>query len=273
MWACRGRARLPLHRANRLVNIEGRSGRAQGIVVVGSRGAKKRHHGVADVLVDRAAIAIDDAVDQRRETVDQLMNLLGVQRAGKRRESGEIREQDRDLTSLAVRLERRFRRRARSTRASLVYRREQALAMAERAQSEFFKVSIGEMRQDGKINVIFCEGAPVLPQSRAYPASRLSPAAPLGRPFPLSVPKLRAFVARDALRTANRRISTLGRKPRAIKSSQSARGLRLGQEFVIAFRPSPLSEVRGRRSDLLDQCTAAGPCRGASAPESTRPRG
>jgi hypothetical protein len=150
---------------NRLVNIEGRSGGAQGIVVVGSRGAKKRHHGVADVLVDRAAIAIDDAVDQRRETVDQLMNLLGVQRAGKRRESGEIREQDRDLTSLAVRLERRFRRRARSTRASLVYRREQALAMAERAQSEFFKVSIGEMRQDGKINVIFCEGAPVLPQS------------------------------------------------------------------------------------------------------------
>ena len=143
---------------NRLVNIEGCSGRAQGIVAVGSRGAKKRHHGVADVLVDRAAIAIDDAVDQRRETVDQLMNLLGVQRAGKRRESGEIREQDRDLTSLAVRL-------ARSTRASLVYRREQALAMAERAQSEFFKVSIGEMRQDRKINVIFCEGAPVLPQS------------------------------------------------------------------------------------------------------------
>jgi hypothetical protein len=147
-----------------LVNIEGGPRRAQGIVFVGLWRAKKRHYGVAYVLIDRAAIAIDDAVDQRGEAIDQLMNLLSIQRAGKRCESGEIREQDRDLTSLAVRLVRRFRRRrTRSTRASFDYRREQALAMAERAQSEFFEISIGEMRQDGKINIIFCECGPVLP--------------------------------------------------------------------------------------------------------------
>jgi hypothetical protein len=149
---------------HRLVNIEGGPSRTQGIVVVGSRGAKKRHYGVAYVLIDRAPIAINDAIDQSGEAVDQLMNLLSIQRAGKRCESGDIREQDRDLTAFAVRLGRRFRlRRTRSARASLGYRREQAFAMAERAQSEFFKVSIGEMRQDGKINIIFCECGPVLP--------------------------------------------------------------------------------------------------------------
>ena len=35
--------------------------------------------------------------------------------------------------------------------------------MAERAQSEFFKISIGEMGQDGEINIIFGECGPVLP--------------------------------------------------------------------------------------------------------------
>ena len=116
------------------------------------------------MLIDRATIAIDDAVDQRGEAIDQLLNLLSIQRAGKHCKSGEIREQDRDLTSLAVRLVRRFRRRrTRSTRASFDYRCEHALAMAERVQSEFFEISIGEMTQDGKINIIFCECGPVLP--------------------------------------------------------------------------------------------------------------
>src|SRR5208283_1502098 len=40
---------------------------------------------------------------------------------------------------------------------------------------------------------------------QAYLASRLSPTAPPAHPFPLSVPKLRAFIARDARRTANGR--------------------------------------------------------------------
>ena len=54
---------------------------------MGSRGAKKRHYGVAYMLIDRTPIAINDAVDQSGEAVDQLMNLLSIQRAGKRCES------------------------------------------------------------------------------------------------------------------------------------------------------------------------------------------
>ena len=46
---------------------------------MGARGAKQRHDRVADMLVDRAVIADDDAVDQRREARHKLMNLFGVQ--------------------------------------------------------------------------------------------------------------------------------------------------------------------------------------------------
>ena len=53
--------------------------RAQWIIVMSSRGAKKRHDSVADVLVDRAAVADDDVVHERGEARHQLMNLLGVQ--------------------------------------------------------------------------------------------------------------------------------------------------------------------------------------------------
>ena len=86
------------------MNIEGGPRRAQWIVVMGPRGAKQRHDGVADMLIDRAAIAGDDAVDQRREARHKLMNLFSVQRTGKRREPGEICEEYRDLAPLAVRL-------------------------------------------------------------------------------------------------------------------------------------------------------------------------
>src|SRR5271166_661215 len=68
---------------------------------------------------------------------------------------------------------------------------------------------------------------------QAYLASRLSPTAPPAHPFPLSVPKLRAFVARDALRTANGRTD---HRPKASghDDPQSARRLPVGQELVIA---------------------------------------
>ena len=62
-----------------LMDIEGGPRGAQWIVVMGARGAKQRHDRVADMLVDRAVIADDDAVDQRREARHELMNLFGVQ--------------------------------------------------------------------------------------------------------------------------------------------------------------------------------------------------
>ena len=76
---------------------------AQRIVVMGPRGSKQRHDGVADMLVDRAAIADDDAVHQRREARHKLMNLFRVQRTRKGREPGEIGEEYGDLAPLAWR--------------------------------------------------------------------------------------------------------------------------------------------------------------------------
>ena len=76
---------------------------AHRIVVVGSRGAEERHDGVADMLIDRAAITDDDAVHQRREARHKLMNLFRVQRTRKGREPGEIGEEYSDLAPLARR--------------------------------------------------------------------------------------------------------------------------------------------------------------------------
>jgi hypothetical protein len=94
---------------------------------------------------------------------------------------------------------------------------------------------------------------------QAYPASRLSPTAPPAHPFPLSVPKLRAFVARDALRTANGRTD---HRPKASghDDPQSARRLPVGQQLVIAFGPSSCStsEAGGRSAP---SSIAAGPCK------------
>ena len=116
------------------MNIEGGPRRAQGIVFVGLWRAKKRHYGVAYVLIDRAAIAIDDAVDQRGEAIDQLMNLLSIQRAGKRCESENPRTGSRPDVARRRACE-AFPPTEEVTRASFDYRREQALAMAERIQS------------------------------------------------------------------------------------------------------------------------------------------
>jgi hypothetical protein len=94
---------------------------------------------------------------------------------------------------------------------------------------------------------------------QAYLASRLSPTAPPAHPFPLSVPKRRAFVDREALRTANGRTD---HRPKASghDDPQSARRLPVSQELVIAFGPSSLFDVRGRRA-ICSACIAAGPCK------------
>ena len=39
-----------------------------GVVLVGDRGAPDRHHGVADELLDRAAVALDDVARDARST-------------------------------------------------------------------------------------------------------------------------------------------------------------------------------------------------------------
>jgi hypothetical protein len=58
-----------------------------------------------------------------------------------------------------------------------------ALAMAERVQSEFFRVSIGEMRQDGKVNSFSAKAALYGP-SPSLTSQRPISDCSAGAPFP-----------------------------------------------------------------------------------------
>ena len=72
-------------RRDGLVRIERRADRPLGIVCMGDRRAEHRHDGVADVLVDGAAVARHHAVDGGEKLVEQRVGLLGVEPAGQLR--------------------------------------------------------------------------------------------------------------------------------------------------------------------------------------------
>ena len=69
---------------------------ALGVVLVGGRRAPDGHHGVADELLDRAAVALDDLARQLEVACQQLADVLRVAVLGERREADEVGEQDRD---------------------------------------------------------------------------------------------------------------------------------------------------------------------------------
>ena len=62
--------------------------RAMGVILVRDRGAEERHHAVAQELVDRALVAVDDAEDHLEAAVHDLVDLFGIQA---RRHRGEAR--------------------------------------------------------------------------------------------------------------------------------------------------------------------------------------
>ena len=74
--------------------------RALRVVVVGLRRAVDRHHRVADVLLDGAAIALDLGRHGLEVGALDLANLFGVARLGPAREADEVDEQHRDEASL-----------------------------------------------------------------------------------------------------------------------------------------------------------------------------
>ena len=86
------------------MDIQGGARRAHRIVIVRAGRTEKRHHGVADVLVDRTAIADDNAVDERGVTAHQLTDLFRIERLRHRGEPAEIGEENGDLPALACRL-------------------------------------------------------------------------------------------------------------------------------------------------------------------------
>ena len=72
------------------------------VVAMRDGGAEQRHDAVADVLVDRAAVALDDGVDGAEETAEQRLGVLGAKLRGHGGETDQVHEQDRHLASLAL---------------------------------------------------------------------------------------------------------------------------------------------------------------------------
>jgi hypothetical protein len=83
------------------------AGGALRVVAVGDRCPEHRHDAVADVLVDRAAEALNDAVDPGKELLEQGVHLLGVQFPAEMRVADQIAEQHGDLAPLPRRRRRR----------------------------------------------------------------------------------------------------------------------------------------------------------------------
>jgi hypothetical protein len=74
---------------------------ALGVVAVGDWRAEHRHDAVADVLVDAAAEALDNAVDAGEEPLEHGMNVLGVQLLAEAGVADQVAEQDGHLPPLA----------------------------------------------------------------------------------------------------------------------------------------------------------------------------
>ena len=77
---------------------------ALGVVLVGDRSAEHAHHVVADVLVDRPAVALDLLAEPAQRAVDERLHRLRVEALGDGRVAGEVGEQDRRLAPLLRKL-------------------------------------------------------------------------------------------------------------------------------------------------------------------------
>ena len=79
-----------------------RAHRAQRIVLVGDRDAEDRHHGIADVVLDRAAVCLDDIAHADEPALHRPAQRLGIHAFSERRGSDHVGEDDGDdLAALA----------------------------------------------------------------------------------------------------------------------------------------------------------------------------
>ena len=96
-----GRAVRPDSVGHRVADGERRAHGPLGIVAVGHRRAEHPHDAVADVLVDGAAVLLDQPVGDREEAVEQVVHLLRVQLLRERGVAGKVGEEHRHLAPLA----------------------------------------------------------------------------------------------------------------------------------------------------------------------------
>ena len=100
---------------HRLADRERGANRAFGIVLVGDRRPEEGHDGVADELLDGAAVALELGAQLLVVRPQDRVDVLGVERLGPRREADEVGEEHRHDLSLPVwSLGHRYRRRSTS---------------------------------------------------------------------------------------------------------------------------------------------------------------
>jgi hypothetical protein len=96
-----GAVRQPVvHLGHGALHPEPRAHRTLGVVLVRHRRAEDRHHVVADVLVDGAAVALHLLAEAHEGAVHERLHRLRVHPLGERGVAREVREQHRDLAAL-----------------------------------------------------------------------------------------------------------------------------------------------------------------------------
>ena len=96
-------ADLAADRRDRGDQLDRRADRPLGVVLAGDRRTPHRHHGVADELLDRPAVAVDDRAAGLEVPSEELLDLLGIAVLRERREADEVGEQDRHEPALGRR--------------------------------------------------------------------------------------------------------------------------------------------------------------------------
>ena len=149
------------HRHGALDGFRRRYG-AQRIVFVGHGRAEHGHGGVADVLVDRAAVLDDQFVGAGKEAVDDAAHFLRPERARQLGEAAEIGEQHGHLPALGLGCG------GRRTVAQVGNGIEQTLAVAERGDPQLPQVIPGEAAQQLGVDMVGVERVGILGQSQAF---------------------------------------------------------------------------------------------------------
>ena len=83
-----------------LAHVERGAHGADRIVFVGDGRAEDGHHGVADILLDGTAVAMDLARHRGEEAGQQRAHILGVEPLGERGRAGDVREEHGDDSPL-----------------------------------------------------------------------------------------------------------------------------------------------------------------------------
>ena len=93
-------ARLDAELGKRVAHLRRRPYRAERVVLVSRRHAEDRHHRVADELLDRSLVALDDRLHALEVAREQSAKRLGIQLLTQRRRARDVAEQDGDRLAL-----------------------------------------------------------------------------------------------------------------------------------------------------------------------------